>query len=99
MSEYTQIEEKALQDAKPITLEKARMFASQFGRATRSVVAKSVSLKIYQAKVRPAKGIAKTKKIDLRKAIEKSLSVKADYLNGLEGATYVALDRLLQSIP
>ena len=96
---YTQIEEKALQDAKPITLEKARLFASQFGKATRSVVSKSVSLKIYQAQVRPAKGIAKTKKIDLRKAIEKSLSVKADYLNGLEGATYVALDRLLQSIP
>ena len=96
---YTQIEEKALQDAKPITLEKARMFASQFGKATRSVVSKSVSLKIYQAQVRPAKGIAKTKKVDLRKAVEKSLSVKADYLNGLEGATYVALDRLLQSIP
>ena len=95
---YTQIEEKALQDAKPITLEKARMFASQFGKATRSVVSKSVSLKIYQAVERP-KGIAKTKKIDLRKAIEKSLSVKADYLNALEGATYVALDRLLQSIP
>ena len=96
---YTQIEEKALQDAKPITLEKARLFASQFGKATRSVVSKSVSLKIYQAQVRPAKGIAKTKKVDLRKAVEKSLSVKADYLNGLEGATYVALDRLLQSIP
>ena len=96
---YTQIEEKALQDAKPITLEKARMFASQFGKATRSVVSKSVSLKIYQAQPRVAKGIAKTKKIDLRKAIEKSLSVKADYLNGLEGGTYVALDRLLQSIP
>ena len=95
---YTQIEEKALQDAKPITLEKARMFASQFGKATRSVVSKSVSLTIYLAVERP-KGIAKTKKIDLRKAIEKSLSVKADYLNGLEGATYVALDRLLQSIP
>ena len=96
---YTQIEEKALQDAKPITLEKARMFASQFGKATRSVVSKSVSLKIYQAQVRPAKGIAKTKKVDLRIAVEKSLSVKADYLSGLEGATYVALDRLLQSIP
>ena len=96
---YTQIEEKALQDAKPITLEKARMFASQFGKATRSVVSKSVSLKIYQAQPRVAKGIAKTKKIDLRKAVEKSLSVEADYLNGLEGATYVALDRLLQSIP
>jgi len=95
---YTQIEEKALQDAKPITLEKARLFASQFGKATRSVVSKSVSLKIYQAVERP-KGVAKTKKIDLRKAIEKSLSVKADYLNGLEGGTYVALDRLLQSIP
>ena len=96
---YTQIEEKALQDAKPITLEKARMFASQFGKATRSVVSKSVSLKIYQAQPRVAKGIAKTKKVDLRKAVEKSLSVKADYLEGLEGATYVALDRLLQSIP
>ena len=95
---YTQIEEKALQDAKPITLEKARMFASQFGKATRSVVSKSVSLKIYQAVERP-KGVAKTKKVDLRKAVEKSLSVKADYLNGLEGATYVALDRLLQEIP
>ena len=95
---YTQIEEKALQDAKPITLEKARMFASQFGKATRSVVSKSVSLKIYQAVERP-KGIAKTKKVDLRIAVEKSLSVEADYLSGLEGATYVALDRLLQSIP
>ena len=95
---YTQIEEKALQDAKPITLEKARMFASQFGKATRSVVSKSVSLKIYSAVARP-KGIAKTKKIDLRIAIEKSLSVKADYLEGLEGGTYVALDRLLQEIP
>ena len=96
---YTQIEEKALQDAKPITLEKARMFASQFGKATRSVVSKSVSLKIYQAQPRVAKGIAKTKKIDLRKAIEKSLSVEANGLEGLEGATYVALDRLLQEIP
>ncbi len=95
---YTQIEEKALQDAKPITLEKARLFASQFGKATRSVVSKSVSLKIYSAVARP-KGIAKTKKIDLRYAIEKSLSVKADYLEGLEGGTYVALDRLLQEIP
>ena len=96
---YTQIEEKALQDAKPITLEKARLFASQFGKATRSVVSKSVSLKIYQAQPRVAKGIAKTKKIDLRKAIEKSLSVEANGLEGLEGATYVALDRLLQEIP
>ena len=95
---YTQIEEKALQDAKPITLEKARMFASQFGKATRSVVSKSVSLKIYQA-VERQKGVAKTKKVDLRKAVEKSLTVEADYLSGLEGATYVALDRLLQSIP
>ena len=96
---YTQIEEKALQDAKPITLEKARMFASQFGKATRSVVSKSVSLKIYQAQPRVAKGIAKTKKIDLRKAIEKSLGVEANGLEGLEGGTYVALDRLLQEIP
>jgi len=95
---YTQIEEKALQDAKPITLEKARMFASQFGKATRSVVSKSVSLKIYQAVERP-KGIAKTKKIDLRKAIEKALAVEANGLEGLEGGTYVALDRLLQEIP
>ena len=95
---YTQIEEKALQDAKPITLEKARLFASQFGKATRSVVSKSVSLKIYQAVERP-KGIAKTKKVDLCRAVEKGLSVEADYLSGLEGATYVALDRLLQSIP
>ena len=95
---YTQIEEKALQDAKPITLEKARLFASQFGKATRSVVSKSVSLKIYQAVERP-KGIAKTKKIDLRKAIEKALAVEANGLEGLEGATYVALDRLLQEIP
>ena len=95
---YTQIEEKALQDAKPITLEKARVLATQIVKATRSVVSKSVSLKIYQAVERP-KGIAKTKKVDLRQAVEKSLSVKADYLNGLEGATYVALDRLLQSIP
>ena len=94
---YTQIEERALQDAKPITLEKAREFASQFGKSVRSVVSKSVSLKIYHAVERP-KGVAKTKKVDLRKAVEKSLSVKADYLNGLEGATYVALDRLLQSI-
>ena len=96
---YTQIEEKALQDAKPITLEKARMFASQFGKATRSVVSKSVSLKIYQAQPRVAKGIAKTKKIDLRKAIEKALAVEANGLEGLEGATFVALDRLLQEIP
>ena len=96
---YTQIEEQALQDAKPITLEKARMFASQFGKATRSVVSKSVSLKIYQAQPRAVSGVAKTKKIDLRRAIEKSLSVKADYLNCLEGATYVALDRMLQEIP
>ena len=95
---YTQIEEKALQDAKPITLEKARLFASQFGKATRSVVSKSVSLKIYQAVERP-KGIAKTKKIDLRKAIEKALAVEANGLEGLEGGTYVALDRLLQEIP
>ena len=95
---YTQIEEKALQDAKPITLEKARLFASQFGKATRSVVSKSVSLKIYQAVERP-KGIAKTKKVDLCRAVEKGLSVEAGYLSGLEGATYVALDRLLQSIP
>ena len=95
---YTQIEEKALQDAKPITLEKARLFASQFGKATRSVVSKSVSLKIYQAVERP-KGVAKTKKIDLCQAVEKGLSVEAGYLSGLEGATYVALDRLLQSIP
>ena len=96
---YTQIEEKALQDAKPITLDKARLFASQFGKATRSVVSKSVSLKIYQAQVKPATGIAKTKKIDLRRAVEKSLSVGDDWLRGLEGATSVALDRLLQSIP
>ena len=95
---YTQIEEKALQDAKPITLEKARLFASQFGKATRSVVSKSVSLKIYHA-VERAKGIAKTKKIDLRRAVEKSLSVEANGLEGLEGATFVALDRLLQEIP
>ena len=95
---YTQIEEKALQDAKPITLEKARDLASRFGKSVRSVVSKSVSLKIYSAVARP-KGIAKTKKVDLRIAIEKSLSVNADYLEGLEGGTYVALDRLLQSIP
>ena len=95
---YTQIEEKALQDAKPITLEKARELASRFGKATRSVVSKSVSLKIYQAAERQ-KGIPKTKKVDLRLAIEKALAVNKDYLNGLENGTYVSLDRLLQSIP
>ena len=95
---YTQIEEKALQDAKPITLEKARELASRFGKSVRSVVSKSVSLKIYSA-VERQKGVPKTKKVDLRQAVEKSLAVKADYLSGLEGATYVALDRLLQSIP
>ena len=95
---YTQIEEKAMQDAKPITLEKARELASRFGKSVRSVVSKSVSLKIYHAVAKP-KGIAKTKKVDLRRAVEKSLSVKADYLEGLEGGTYVALDRLLQEIP
>ena len=96
---YTQVEEKALQDAKPITLEKARLFASQFGKATRSVVSKSVSLKIYQSQPKAEKGIAKTTKKDLRRAVEKSLSVGDDWLRGLEGATSVALDRLLQSIP
>ena len=94
---YTQIEEKALHDAKPITLEKARELASRFGKSVRSVVSKSVSLKIYAA-VERQKSIPKTKKVDLRLAIEKALSVKTGELRGLEGGSYLSLDRLLQSI-
>ena len=70
---YTKAEEQSIRDNAPVTYEKAEQLANQFGRTVRSVVSKSVSLKVYQ-KREQSRSVTKPQKKDTVRAIEKTFS-------------------------
>ncbi len=93
---YTKTEVAELNNSAPITLEIAERLASQFGKTTRSVVSKAVSLKLYKKAER--RTVDKTRKADYVRAIEKGLAMREGELEGLENGRGTALSLLLMSI-
>ena len=93
---YGKTEEQTLLKSAPITLEIAETLASQFGKTTRSVISKAVSLKIYAKAQRST--VDKTRKADYVRAIEKGLAMREGELEGLENGRGTALSLLLMNI-
>ena len=93
---YTTSQEQALRNAAPITNSSAELFAREFGVSKRSVIAKAVSLKLYQKAAPRARAAAKPRKADVVAAIGEALN--AGDLSGLEGASMKSLVALLRSI-
>lgn len=94
---YTKAEEQSIRDNAPVTLEVAERLASQFGKTTRSVISKSVMLKVYKAKPKAFPKDRSTK-ADTVRAIEKALAIAEGDLEGLENGRGTALNILLMSI-
>ena len=94
---YTKAEEQSIRDNAPVTYEKAEQLANQFGRTVRSVVSKSVSLKVYQ-KREQSRSVTKPQKKDTIRAIEKTFGCEQGRLDGLTNARGETLKDLFQLI-
>jgi len=93
----TKAEEQSIRDNAPVTYEKAEELASQFGKTIRSVVSKSVSLKVYQ-KREQSRSVTKPQKKDTIRAIEKTFGCEQGRLDGLANARGETLKDLFQLI-
>jgi len=96
MSNYTTERVSQLTANAPITLEKAKAFAIEFGLPQSSIVAKCVQMKIY--KTAPKMVVAKVSRADLVEDIEERLRLPHGELTGLKNASGAALKTLLSSI-
>ena len=94
---YTEAQVKALRGSGKVDLQAAKKFATDWKKSPKSVIAKAVSLGIYQAEVRAKRATAKPRKADMVAAIVKALD--AEKLDGLEKAPMSALSNLLKAIP
>ena len=94
---YTKAEEQSIRENAPVTYEKAEQLANQFGRTVRSVVSKSVSLKVYQ-KREQSRSVTKPQKKDTIRAIEKTFGCEQGRLEGLANARGETLKDLFQLI-
>ena len=94
---YTPEMVQMLREAQPIDFEKAQTLSKKLNRNVRSVIAKVKREGLdYISKPAPAKKKAAPTKGDLVTAICKAVDI--DSCDGLEKATGVALDKLLQAI-
>ena len=93
---YTEAQVKALKGSGKIDLQAAKKFATDWKKSHKSVIAKAVSLGIYQAEVRAKRATAKPRKADIVTAIAKA--TQAEKLDGLEKAPMLALTNLLKAI-
>ena len=91
----TEMQVKALRE-QDVTLARAKQFAKTWNKSTKSVIAKAVSLGVYQAEVRAKRATAKPRKADIVAAIVKA--TQAEKLDGLEKAPMSALNNLLKAI-
>ena len=82
---YTKAEEQTIRENEPVTYEKAEQLASNFGKTVRSVISKSVSLKVYQ-KREQAQKIERPQKKDTVRAIERTFGLREGELQGLTNA-------------
>ena len=86
-----------LREAQPIDFEKAQALSKKLNRNVRSIIAKVKREGLdYISKPAPAKKKFAPTKIDMVEGICKALDI--DSCDGLEKATGVALDKLLQAI-
>jgi len=96
MANYTPEQEVALTEAAPVTYADAVAFGEEFGKSTRSVIAKVMSLDLeYVRKPEAPKRPKGETKVELVARVEDGLHVKQGVLNGLEKATAQALAALL----
>ena len=93
---YTEAQVKALKGSGEIDLQAAKQFATDWNKSHKSVIAKAVSLGVYQAEVRAKRATAKPRKADIVAAIAKA--TQAEKLDGLEKAPMLALSNLLMAI-
>ena len=96
LSPYTEAQVKALKGSGKIGLQTAKKFATDWKKTPKSVIAKAVSLGIYQAEVRAKRATAKPRKADIVASIAKA--TQAEKLDGLEKAPMSALTNLLMAI-
>ena len=97
---YTPEMERAITEASPLDIAKAKILAAKLERKPRSVIAKAISMGLPYNAAKPVRkdGSAVVRKAELVSAIEKSLDSGAGSLVGLEKATRSALDTLLSEI-
>ena len=72
--------------------------SEQFGRSTRSIVAKLAQLGIYSAKAKVETGVTKRTKLDLTREIETALALDQGTLESLEKGSKAALEALVTAI-
>ncbi len=94
---YTKAEEQIIRDNEPVTYEIAEQLSSQFGKTVRSVISKSVSLKVYQ-KREQAQKIDRPQKKDTVRAIERTFGLREGELQGLTNARGETLGALYKLI-
>lgn len=96
---YSDKETAAVVAAAPLTYDSAAALADKLGKTTRSVIAKAKSMDLeYTPKAKPApkgKGVTKA---DVVAQIAAALSVPADSVDGLKGATMASLTTLLAKV-
>ena len=77
---YTKNEEFAIRAAAPLNKEVAAKLASDFGKTTRSVISKAISMKVEYHKEEKATAQAKVRKAEVVRQIESALGVECSSL-------------------
>lgn len=72
--------------------------SEQFGRSTRSIVAKLAQLGIYSAKAKVETVVTKRTKLDLTREIETALALDQGTLESLEKGSKTALEALVAAV-
>ena len=92
---YTKNEEFAIRAAAPLNKEVAAKLASDFGKTTRSVISKAISMKVEYHKEEKATAQAKVRKAEVVRQIESALGVEC---NSLVNANAKDLATLLDAV-
>ena len=93
---YTDKETAAVVAAAPLTFESAQALADKLGKTHRSVIAKAKSLGVdYVPKAKPAKRTPGVRKADL---VEQISAAVGEDMDGLNGATMAALEKLVKFV-
>ncbi len=83
----------------PMDLQKAKAHGLAMGKSYRSIIAKCKREGIeYVSKPAPAKKKAAATKLELVASIADAIGIEASELEGLEKATGIALNKMLQNV-
>ena len=92
---YTLNQEQKIRESAPVNKAKAEKLASDFGKTTRSVISKAISMKVEYHKEEKATAQAKVRKAEVVRQIESALGVEC---NSLVNANAKDLATLLDAV-